>query len=111
MDDTVNGVHQCCLSRLIRQQAEQDRLEKLVKPLIEEVNGGSPEALAKAIHAVLTRSHRTLQQGFWSAVKLAINEYAALPPSMATDLRNADAHKWANEVRRIDKPGVRFPLI
>ena len=98
----------------IRAQEEEDRTAMLadkVRPLIDAVNRGTSEELARAIVFALNRSHRTLQQGFMGAVKLAIAAYAAQDGAMWTDMRNQAAHDWAKQVAALRNGDLRFPLI
>jgi hypothetical protein len=77
-ENVNNNLHNLCVDEYLRRQQEKERQVKLLKPMIDEVNGGSPARLAEAIVDALTHSHRTLQQSFLSAVRIAITKYAAL---------------------------------
>jgi hypothetical protein len=92
-------------------QANRQRMASQIRQLIEEVNGGRPEDLAQAIVMALTTSHRTLQQSFLGAVRIALHKYGNLDPNMNTDLRNEDAHTWAKEVAKMPNGDLRFPLL
>lgn len=106
-----DGLHQACVERYTKRKVDQERLSGMVKALIEEVNGGRPEDLADAIVDALTHSHRTLQQSFLGAVKLALDKYSKLDKDTYTDLRNECAYQWTREVAKIDNSDIRFPLI
>jgi hypothetical protein len=93
------------IERALERSSRQNDLRVKVTELIEEVNGGSSRELADAIVAALARSHRTLQQEFMGAVKLAIHGYAGADH----DLRNEDAVKWAGKVAALENGGIRFP--
>lgn len=105
------AVHDACSFRYRDRLTNQKRLAGMVSALIEEVNAGKPEDLADAIVAALTQNHRTLQQAFLGAVKLAITKYGQLDQGMHTDLRNESAHAWAAEVAKIPNSDIRFPLL
>jgi len=75
--------------------------------LTDYVNGWSPDQLAKVILERLQREHRTLQQSFWSAIKMAIEGYAE---TEHFDLRNQGAREWAKEVKSLtESPYGRSP--
>lgn len=84
-----------------------EELEAKVKELIEE--SGHPALLARAIENALAKTHRTIQQNFWSAVKLAIHHYAHR--ENATDGRNKESQTWAQEVAALKNGDLRFPYI
>lgn len=112
-DDYVGTMHSACIPAHLHQFRENQRLVEMILPIIEEVNGGRPEDLAKAIIEALMRSHRTLQQAFWSAIKLAIDQYGELPEIGYVDIRNKSAHDWTAEVMSLGSANahIRFPYI
>lgn len=92
------------IERALERAEQQKALQAKVLELIEAVNGGPPRDLADAIVSALGRSHRTLQQEFMSAVKLAIAGYAGADH----DLRNEDAVRWAKQVAGLQNGDIRF---
>jgi hypothetical protein len=92
-------------------QENRQRMASKIRELIDEVNGGRPEDLAEAFMMALTTSHRTLQQSFLGAVRLALHKYGNQDPNMCVDLRNEDAHTWAKEVAKMPNGDLRFPLL
>lgn len=86
---------------------EPKSLQAKVFELIDE--SGNPHKLADAITDALKGSHRTLQQSFWSAIKLAIHQYAQ--QEYATDGRNQAAREWTKEVAALENGDLRFPYI
>lgn len=95
------------ITRALARSTKQEALQVKIRDLIEEVNGGSERDLADAIVGALSRSHRTLQQSFMGAIKLAIHGYAAQEDM--TDLRNEEARRWSREVARLKDSDMRFP--
>jgi hypothetical protein len=93
------------IERALARSRRQEELQAKVAQLIEEVNGGSSRELADAIVGALQRSHRTLQQEFMGAVKLAIAGYATADH----DLRNEAAVGWAKRVAAMENADLRFP--
>ena len=87
----------------------KQKIEDAMRVLIDEVNGGSPLDLADVMVDHLTRTHRTLQQEFMSAIRLMIYKYGNLD-EVWTDLRNASAWEWAKEVSKMTDANRRFPL-
>ncbi len=106
-----DNLHDSCMVAYANACAERNRLVAMVKPLIDGVNGGNPADLADAIVEALTHNHRTLQQSFLGAFKLALTKYAALNSGMYTDPRNQCAYEWAQEVAKLPNSDLRFPLI
>lgn len=104
-------IHDYCGDRIVKCNNEVQALVASVMPLIDYINAGDPGVLADVIVAALTRSHRTLQQSFLGAVKLALHKYAGLESRMYVDPRNQAAHAWTREVDKIDNADLRFPLI
>ena len=68
-----------------------------IKTIMNELNGGNRQNIARDIFEVIRFEHRTLQQNFWSVMLLAQIDYA----SMASDLRNEDSVKLAKLVKKI----------
>ena len=94
-----------------RRHAEAEALASQVRKLIDAVNYGESKTLAEAILDALNHSHRTLQQAFMSAVKLAIHAYAQQQGAAWVDPRNQDAKKWAAQVAALRDGDMRFPYL
>lgn len=97
------------MERALARSLRQAKLVDKIRELVDEVNGGSERELADAIVEALRRSHRTLQQSFMGAVRLAITDYAKAGHDF--DLRNAEAVKWAGQVAALPNSDIRFPRI
>jgi|SRR5215831_4859621 len=90
-------------------QQDIQAADQAVRTLIDFTNGYSSTELAGIILGRLQNEHRTLQQSFWSAVKIAVEAYADLP-EYSFDLRNQDARQWAQEVKALTAaPAPRLP--
>ena len=76
---------------------EREQVAQAVKMLLETANGRKARDIAEVIHATVSREHRTLQQGFWSALLLAQIKYADNPH----DLRNEQAVELAKLVKEV----------
>lgn len=80
-------------------EENDQKVKEAVQTLLCCVNGGDPRDIAKIIWDNVSRDHRTLQQGFWSAMLLAQIQYADNP----SDLRNEAAVKLAQKVKELAK--------
>ena len=111
----TSRLHSGCMNRFFELFActldKLQRLRQLVRPLIDEVNGGDPGMLALAMLQTVANSHRTLQQAFLGAVKLFLHQYADLDKDRWFDRRNEAAGEWARAVDKIEGSDLRFPLI
>jgi len=70
------------------------KVVEAVRTIIAELNGGNLKLAAKSIYKAVSTDHRTLQQAFWSAILLALIDYAG----NASDLRNERAVELAKLV-------------
>jgi hypothetical protein len=97
----------------VAEKEEMLKIDGAIYRLVDYVNGGDPGALAALMIDRVTRSHRTLQESFLSALKLFIERYGTLEKGMYVDGRNEHAYEWCKRVRAIDPDllGLRFPLI
>ncbi len=106
-----DNLHDACLAEYARKCEEKTRISKMVSGLIDECNGGRTTDISDAIIHALTHDHRTIQQSFWSAMKLAIVKYGELPAGNYVDGRNEAAHHWCKAVAAMPDSDLRFPLI
>ena len=73
------------------------RVVEAVKTILEELNGGNRQKIARDIFETIRYEHRTLQQHFWSVIVMAQCSYAC----SQSDLRNADSVKLAQAVKEL----------
>lgn len=85
----------------------QNEVKQAMQTLLDAANGTNPKRLADEIVANLTSEHRTIQQSFLSAVKLALYQYA----NAQHDGRNEAAVQWAKQVADLPNGDLRFPII
>jgi hypothetical protein len=82
----------------------------LLEVIREALNLGQEKAAA-AIVECITRVHRTHQQAFLGALKLALIEYSKLDKGIYVDGRNSAAHDWTKQVADLKDSDLRFPYI
>ena len=80
-------------------EENNQKVKEAVQTLLNCVNGGDAREIANIIWETVSRDHRTLQEGFWSAMLLAQIKYADNP----SDLRNEAAVKLAQKVKEMAK--------
>lgn len=91
-------------------EENNQKVKEAVQTLLNCVNGGDHRDIGKIIWETVSLDHRTLQQGFWSAILLAQIQYANNP----SDLRNYMAVDFAKKVKNLAKDNnydYGFPLI
>jgi ribosome modulation factor len=85
------------IAERIRQIARMQRIKDAIEAITNELNGGNRRDVAEAILDAILRTHRTLQQDFWSAILYAQMGYAGFDH----DMRNAEAVKMAKAVTEL----------
>lgn len=82
-------------------------LRKAIAAAVDQTNALTINAAADLIFLALTSNHRTLQQKFLGAFKLALVKYARA----SCDPRNQAAVEWAQQVSELPNSDLRFPCI
>ncbi len=80
------------------EQEINPELEAAIKTLFRHVNYGGKD-VSRAIIKHLETEHRTLEQGFFRAIKEVCGDYR----QFAFDLRNESAVRFAQKVSEIDE--------
>ena len=90
-----------------RNEAAQ-QLREAVAQVIEAARScGNVNEAAEQIVNAITQEHRTHQQMFMGALKLAVYKYA----SVHHDLRNEAAVEWSEQVKTLPNSDLLFPYI
>lgn len=88
------------------QQEIMQRNQETIDELFVLINYmGNDKALAALLHENMLRLHRTNQQCLIGLFKVVIELYA---DTVGSDARNEDSKLWAQEVKKLNKPGFSF---